>query len=52
MEIYFFPGILECQVMSVTVLARSWAQQVVKGAWKLSQQNLIRLLMKTGWVKL
>lgn len=48
MQIYFFPGILESRVMSVTVLARSWEQQVVKDAWKLSQQNLIKLLMKIG----
>lgn len=48
MQIYFFPGILESWVMSVTVLARSWEQQVVKDAWKLSQQNLIKLLMKIG----
>lgn len=52
MEIYFFPGILESHVMSATVLAKSWEQQVVKDAWKLSQQNLIRLLMKIGWVRL
>ena len=51
-EIYFFPGILESQVMSVTVLAKSWEQQVVKDAWKLSQQNLIRRLTKIGWVRL
>lgn len=48
MQIYFFPGILESQVMSVTVLAKSWEQHVVKDAWKLSQQNLIKLLMKIG----
>lgn len=48
MEIYFFPGILESQVMSVTLLAKSWEQQEVKDACKLSQQNLSKLLMKIG----
>lgn len=34
--------------MPVTVLAKGWEQQVVKDAWKLSQQYLTKLLMKIG----
>lgn len=52
MKIHFFPGIPESQVMSVTVMATSREQLVVKDAWKLSQQNLTRLLVTAGWVRL
>lgn len=48
LQIYFFPGILESQVMSVAVLATGWEQQVVNDGWKLSQQYLTKLLMKIG----
>lgn len=52
MKMHFFPGIPEPQVMSVTVMAKSCEQQVAEDAWKLSQQNLTRLLMTVGWVSL
>lgn len=48
LQIYFFLGILESQVMFVTVLDKGWEQQVGKDAWKLSQQNLTKVLMKIG----
>lgn len=35
MKIYFFPGILECEVMSSAVMAKSWEQNVVKYACEI-----------------